>query len=406
MYQETIDSLPAILGGRQAFDEMRYIVRPPRPPLDLLMEGIQRIYERGMFSNQGPEVLAFEEELAPFFEVPHCAVFNNGTIALLILLKALHLSGEVILPSFTFAATAHAVVWAGLTPKFVDIEPDHLTIDPSRVEEALTDNTCAIMGVPTFGNPCDNERLAAIAEAEDVTLIFDSAQAVGSRYHAKRLGGFGTGEMFSLHATKILQTMEGGAVTTTDSSLYEKVCRLRNFGFYRGPNCTEAGLNGKMAEINALFGRLLLPTIETAISNRQKTAKLFRELLGDIPGIRFQTIREDCESNYQFFPVILDPQHFGLSADGLFEALLAEQISCRRYFYPPLHRHTVYLESDIKQSEPLEVTTSVSNNVLCLPIYSDMQDWEVERICLAIERIHAFAPRIRPVLRMQRQIAP
>jgi dTDP-4-amino-4,6-dideoxygalactose transaminase len=319
----------------------------------------------------------------------------NGTLALVLALTGLKLTGEVIVPSFTFSATAHALHWAGLKPVFADIDPHNFTLDPQAVDAAITPQTSAILGVHVYGHPCNIEGLQTIARRHELTLLFDAAHAFGSGYDGQKIGGFGDAEIFSFHATKLLATGEGGAIATTHPQLATYLTMARNFGDPGQGNTQFCGLNAKMQEFNAIIGLENLRTIDEQIKNRRHYAHFLIEQLSQIPGLRFQRVSPRARVNYQNFAIIIDEAEFGLSRDQLHQALAAENISSRQYFYPPLHLHRAYAVYRETYRGRLPITEAVAGRVLCLPFYSVMSEDVLDGICLAVESIHRHAKQFK-----------
>jgi dTDP-4-amino-4,6-dideoxygalactose transaminase len=394
--------LPAILGGEAIFSERINIVAPKLPPLAQIEAQVSEILRTGALTNNSRYVREFENALVRRFDVPYAIAVSNATLGLILTLQGvLPLSErwvrarkagykpEIILPSFTYCATAHAAAWCGLNPVFVDILPDTFTIDPKAVEAAITPCTVAILAVHIYGHPCEIDALHDVSHHYGLPLIYDSAHAFGSRYRGRPIAGFGQAEVFSFHATKLFPVGEGGAVATQDSGLAEFVGLARKFGDPGDENTQFSGLNAKMQEFNAILGLAALQSVDSHIANRRKYASMLIERLGRLPGITFQAIRSYVFMNYQNFAVVVDPVKFGLSRDSLFTALMAENIAARKYFYPPLHHHRAY---EAFSSAILPVTEMVADRILCLPFYSEMSEEMLDGICLAFERIyHYFA---------------
>jgi dTDP-4-amino-4,6-dideoxygalactose transaminase len=300
-------------------------------------------------------------------------------------LKALDLKGEVILPSYTFSATGHAVVWNGLKPVFADINPKTFNIDPDDVERKITDKTSAILAVHIFGNPCDISRLEAIAQKHKLRLIFDSSHALGSRHAGKMIGGFGDIECFSLSGTKVITSAEGGIVTSNNSEIISKVDIGRNYGAGQDYDCQYIGLNGKMSEFHAAIALESLPLIDRFVKKRNELAGLYKKRLSEIPGVSFQSIDAKNISNFKDFGVIINKDVFGMDRDELIARLNLEGIFPKKYFFP-LHRMKAY--KNVKcQKKNLLNTEFVAKNIVCLPIYSHMKEDTLEKICYTFYRI-------------------
>lgn len=391
-------NLPVILGGMPLLDHPLNIVRPVLPPLEAIQERLARALATGQLTNNGQYVRQFEAELASYLGVKHAIALGNATVALMILARALGQEGEIILPSFTYCASAHAVVWAGLKPVFADILPDTYTLDPAAVARLINRRTVAIMGVHIYGHACEVEDLQAVADAHGVPLMFDAAHATGSRYRGRLVGGFGLAEVLSFHATKIFPVGEGGAIVTNDDDLAGRLRLWRTFGDPGTENTRLPGLNGKMQEFNALIGLENLKVIDQHIAHRRAIADLIRAELANVPGIVFQAQRPYVFTNYQNFSVLIEAEQFGLNRDELFLALKAENINTRKYFYPPLHQHDAYLHVVQPAGGDLNITERVAARVLCLPIYSNMTEHEARAMCVAIRRIQQHATQVKAAL--------
>lgn len=379
---------PPILGGKPIFDQTLKLVQPLSPKLSEISNDLIRILSSGTLTNNGPHVMKFEEEMAQYLHVKHCIAVANGTLAIMLVLKALDLKGEAILPSFTFAATAEAVSWCGLGLKFTDIAPSTYTIDPQSVAKAIDAKTSVIIGVHIFGNPCDVGTLTDLAKKNKLKLIFDAAHAMGSCRRGRPVATFGDAEIFSFHASKILATGEGGAITTNNDKLAKRLAALRNFGDVGKFNYRYIGLNAKLAEIPALLGRYGLRHLTDAIELRKQLAESYRKKLNHIPGISFQTIHPDDTINHQYFPIMIDKKIFGFGAGELAMLLEQERIETRRYFYPPVHKYFCYRMQS--KSACLPVTEDISRRTICLPLYSNMNMSHVDGVCRAMERIWRF----------------
>lgn len=389
--------MPAVLGGLPAFEDPVEVVRPSLPDVAATCSRFAEVLRSRRLSNNSCTVQQFERDLAEWLDVPHAVAMSNGTLTLVLTLKALGLRGSVVVPSFTFCATVHAVVWAGLQPVFADIDPDTLNITPSSVEAVLTDDVSAVMPVNVFGSPCDIEGFERLCGRRGLRLVFDSAQAIGSTCMGRRLGSFGDVESFSVHATKLLPTGEGGVVTTENKDLADCLRRARNFGLDGDGDCTLVGLNAKMCEFPAVLGTLGLRDLDNALQRRRELAERYLRRLSDCPGLRFQEHLQGCGSNNQNLVTMVDEDAFGLSRDELDRALNAENIICRRYFYPAMHLTTAYKET-FAGGCVLPATEHVARRCLCLPIHSDMTVDTVDRICDAALDIAKQAPQVRLML--------
>ncbi len=392
--------LPAVLGGTPIFSTPHHLVRPPLPDRKLLDAGIDDLYRSRILSNQGKFVREFESKVAVYAGVKYCISFCNATIALLSLARALNLKGNVIVPSFTFAATAQALLWQDIVPKFVDIETDSFNLDPDLVEQAIDPATSAILAVHLFGTPCNHDRLREIAQRRGIPLLYDSAHALGSSYRGRPVGSLGDAEVFSFHATKLVHSGEGGAVVTNDKNLYDRLCRIRNFGFDGYLNCADIGLNGKLDEFSGLLGSLLMDQIEQIIATRTWVFGQYRESLKSIPGFTFprQNLESGTHDNSSYFYVLVDPEKFGMSNLELNYALTQEGIITRLYFYPPIHRTKYYQDLFGEGTFVLPNSDWASLHLLCLPVYSNMEVEELAKVLRGIFRCHRHASAIRDKL--------
>ena len=394
----TISDLPAILGGNPIFNKPYHLVKPILPHVLAVIKGLEELYESRIFSNQGVFVRTLEERIADKLNVKHCALFCNATIGIMCLLKALELNGRILVPSFTFAATTQALLWQNIKPQFVDICPDSFTMDPEKTEKAITEDVSAIFPVNIFGTCCDHDSFYEIARNTELPLIYDSAQAFGSKYKGRPVGSLGDAEVFSFHATKIFHTGEGGAVVTNNSQLYQKLCRIRNFGFENYLNCTELGINGKMSEFSALIGLKLLDEIPSHITKRQWVFQQYKDSLKHIDGIKFTKEKPWIDINYSYFYIIVDSEQFGLTNIELNYCMMAERIVTRLYFYPPVHRTTYYERLFDSPPPYLPQTDWAATHLLCLPVYSDMQSSELGMIIEGITRCQKHSKEIKKKL--------
>jgi dTDP-4-amino-4,6-dideoxygalactose transaminase len=345
--------------------------------------------DRRWFSNDGPYVQELEHKIAEYLGVNHCIVMCNGTIALEIAIRALELKGEVIVPSFTFIATAHSLQWQEITPVFCDI--DHLThhIDPKNIEKMITPRTTGILGVHTWGRPCDIEALYEVAHKHNLKLLFDAAHAFGCSYKGKMIGNFGNAEVFSFHATKFFNTFEGGAVVTNNDELAKKMRLMKNFGFAGYDNVIYIGTNGKMNETSAAMGLINMESIDEFIAINRRNYECYNSYLEDIPGIKLQQYDHHEKQNYQYIIMEVDESEAGLSRDELLKVLHAENILARRYFYPGCHRMEPYRSYFPHAHLLLPVTEEVAKRVVVLPTGSSIEPQSILTICqivrLAVE---------------------
>lgn len=379
------NNLPAILGGVPAFHEQVPMVRPVLPPFSEMAGSIESILSSGMVT-KGRFMRDFERAVAEHLGVKHAVAVSSCTSGLMLVHQALGLSGDVIIPSFTFMATASSVVWAQLRPVFADVDRFTNNIDPASVEAAITPKTTAVVAVHQFGNPADITPLQGIADRHGLKLIFDAAHGAGARYQGVPVGKQGDAQVFSLSPTKLLITGEGGLVTTNNDDLAEKIRMGREYGNDGSYDTLFAGLNARMPEFNALLGLHSLKMLEQAASNRNETVALFQEVLGQVPGIGFQQVRQGDRHSYRELSITIDTEKFGLSRDELAQALAAENIDTRKYYQPPIHKQTAY--RTFYDGQPLPGTDWLSAHSLSLPMWSNMSTEVAMNLCRAIQRLH------------------
>lgn len=371
----------SVFGGRPAFREKVHVGRPNIGNCERLFERISGALDRRWLTNDGPLVREFEQRVADFLGVKHCLAVCNATIALEIAVRAAGLTGKVIIPSFTFIATAHSLQWQGISPVFCDVDPLTHNLDPRRVEEAITPDTTGILGVHLWGRPCDITALAGIAEEHRLKLLFDAAHAFGCSYRRQMLGAFGTAEVFSFHATKFFNTLEGGAIATNDDLMAEKIRLMRNFGF-SGYDCvTSIGTNGKMNEVSAAMGLTGLENIAEFVATNRRNYQQYRREAERIPGIRLVTYDEAERCNYQYIVLEIDETVTNISRDQLLDVLWAENVLARRYFYPGCHRMEPYRSSNLATDLSLPVTEALAQRVLVLPTGTSVGADEISHIC-------------------------
>ena len=394
----------AVLGGAPAFAEQLHVGRPNVPDRAKLLERIEGALDRRWFTNDGPLVQEFEAALCQQLQVKHVVAMCNGTTALEIAIRALELKGEVIVPSFTFVATAHALQWQEITPVFADIEPATHLIDPAQVERLVTPRTTGIIGVHTWGRPCDVDALTEIADRRGLTLLFDAAHAMGCTHHGVPIGRFGAAEVFSFHATKCVHSFEGGAVATNDDALAEKLRLMRNFGFAGYDRVVYLGINGKLSEIHAAMGLTSLEDLPRVVTHNRRNFELYRQGLAGLPGMRLLNYDDanasdhEQQRNYQYVVVECDPAVSPLGRDEYVAVLTAENVRARRYFYPGCHRMEPYRSLMPAAGERLPVTEQVAAKVLLLPTGPTVGESEIETICGILQRAAAESVAVRQAL--------
>ena len=369
------------------------IVRPKLPDFDdEFAEGVQGILSSGMLTT-GQHLRNFEKAVAEHLHVRHAVAVSSCTTGLMLTYRGLGLTGDVVVPSFTFMATVSAMVWAGLRPVFADVDVDTLTLDPKAAEAAITPQTSAIVAIHNFGTPADIEALQALARRHRLKLMFDAAHGFGALYQGVPVGPQGDAQVYSLSPTKLLIAGEGGIVATNDDDLAEHIRIGREYGNSGNYDSAFAGFNARMPEFNALLCLRSLALLEQAARRRNQVAALYQERLGTLPGIGFQKIHPGNRCSYKDFSITVDPDVFGLRRDQLAVALSAENIDTRKYYDPPVHRQTAYRQFAPPAGQ-LPNTNWLAARSLSLPIWSHMEDTVVLGICRAVERIHMFAEQL------------
>jgi dTDP-4-amino-4,6-dideoxygalactose transaminase len=349
-----------------------YVTMPSLAPLDEYKEILEGVWERGILTHNGPLVQQLERDLCTKLGLKNFVLVSNGTIAIQMAIKALELKGEIITSPFTWVATVSAIKWEGCTPVFCDIDPETLNIDPAKIEALITDKTVAIMPVHVFGNPCDVKTIEAIAKKHNLKVIYDAAHAVGSVYNNKSLLEYGDVIATSLHATKLLNTGEGGGCITLDDELHEKLKRIRFFGHDDTKDVIEDGFNGKMTEVHAALGLANLKYYDDVLADRKRKCLKYKELLHVDDSLNFQKTTFG-ETNYSYFPVIFESEEQLLETE---KRLNENQIFPRRYFYPSVNTYT-----KIVDYQPAPISENVSKRIACLPLYWALKDEDIERIC-------------------------
>lgn len=317
-----------------------------------------------------------EKELCKYLGVEHIALFSNGTLALVTALQALRITGEVITTPYSFVATAHSLLWNGIKPVFVDIDPDTLNLDPAKIEAAITPQTTAIMPVHCYGNPCDVTAIQKIADNYNLKVIYDAAHAFGVRDAGGSILRHGDLAILSFHATKVFNTFEGGAIVCPDAKTKQRIDHLKNFGFVDELTVVAPGINGKMSEINAAFGLLQLKHIDQALARRREIDLMYRELLKDVKGISCVEDAGQAVANYSYFPILVEPD-YPLGRDELYQRLRDNNIFARRYFYPLISDFPMYRGMSTSHKANLPVANLKSERILCLPIYPDLESGSI-----------------------------
>lgn len=356
------------------------VTRSSMPEFEEYCEEIKDLWESHWLSNNGVKHQKLEEELEKYMNINSVTLFTNGHMALETIINSLDLKGEVITTPFTFVSTVHAITRNGLIPVFCDINPDTYTIDVDKIEELITEKTCAIVPVHVYGNVCDVERINEIAKKHNLKVIYDAAHAFGEEYKNKSIATYGDASMFSFHATKVFNTIEGGAVAMNDKILENKLNMLKNFGIKNDEEIAYVSSNSKMNEFQAAMGLCNLKHLPNEIKKRENIYKLYIELLSEIKGIKTNKIQENVKSNYAYFPIIIEDE-YGLSRDELFDLLKEHNIYARKYFYPAINETECYKNS--KEKTP--IASDISKRVITLPMYADLEEKNIIRICKIIK---------------------
>ncbi len=375
----------AIFGGNPTFDQILAVSRPNIGNKKLLLEMIDDLLDRRWLTNSGPNVKELEKRIAQLLGVRHCVVVCNATIGLEIAIRALGLTGEVIVPSMTFVATAHALQWQEITPIFCDIDPETHNIDPRQVERLITPRTTGIIGVHLWGRPCNIDTLAEIADKHGLKLLYDAAHAFACSYKGQMVGNFGNAEVLSFHATKFFNTFEGGAVVTNSDELANKLKLMKNFGFVDYDEVIHIGTNGKMNEVSAAMGLASLESLDEFITINHRNYKLYQTSLMTIPGIKLLTFDETERCNYHYIILEIDENETIINRDELVKILWAENIHARRYFYPGCHRMEPYRSYFPNAGLLLPETESLVERVIALPTGTTISAKEIDLICQLID---------------------
>lgn len=358
------------------------VTRSSLPDLEEYVEEIKPIFDSAWLTNMGPVHQNFEQQLESYLKVPNVSLFCNGHLSLFIAIKALRLSGEVITTPFSFASTTHAIADNGLRPVFCDIDPDTYTLDPEKIESLITRHTTAIIPVHVYGNVCNIEAIEAIAEKHHLKVIYDAAHAFGVEVNGEGIGNFGDASMFSFHATKVFNTIEGGALTYRDTALKDLLYNLKNFGITSQTTVEDIGTNAKMNEFQAAMGICNLRHVDDEIEKRRKVVERYREHLDNVSGIKLNPQQEGVRTNFAYFPVVFDEKVFGKSRDQVAEELEKEKIFVRKYFYPLINDYECY--RSIYSSKATPIAKEIADNIITLPLFADLELNVVDEICKII----------------------
>lgn len=367
-------------------DRLMTVTSPLLPNLDEFMLCLQQIWKNRWLTNNGPFHQQLESDLQRYLKTDHLSLFTNGTLPLITALQALHIKGEVITTPFSFVATTHSLWWNGIKPVFVDIDPVTCNIDPDKIEAAITPRTTAIMPVHVYGMPCNTERIQQIAHRHGLKVIYDAAHAFGVEVDGKSLLNAGDMSTLSFHATKVYNTVEGGALVVKTAEMKQHIDNLKNFGFTGETDIVAPGINGKMDEIRAAYGILNLKQVDEAIAMRRQNTMLYRQLLSGVRGISWLDDMPGVRHNYSYFPIFVDAAQYGMTRDALYEKMKQHNILGRRYFYPLISNLSIYNRLESAHPANLPVANRKADTVICLPMYAGLTEFQIRKIVNVIKR--------------------
>ena len=367
-------------------DKPIYVTSPLLPSLEDFTFLLKEIWESKMLTNNGNFHQKLEEELAKYLKVPYLSLFTNGTLPLITALQAMRITGEVITTPFSFVATTHSLWWNGIKPVFVDIEPETCNLDPSKIEAAITPRTTAIMPVHVYGKPCKTKEIQEIANKYGLKVIYDAAHAFGVEINGESILNFGDMATLSFHATKVYNTLEGGALVVHDEQTKKRIDYLKNFGFASETEVVAPGINSKVDEVRAAYGLLNLKQVDHAINSRRKVAIRYRDELQGVKGITFFNDIPGVRHNYSYFPIFINAEEYGMTRDELYFKMKEHNVFGRRYFYPLISTFSTYRGLDSANPDNLPIATQMSNNVICLTMHHALSENEVEYILQIIKK--------------------
>ena len=356
------------------------VTSPLLPDLDEFNAMLKEIWASKWITNNGSFHKQLEKELAEYLKVPHISLFTNGTLPLITALQALRITGEVITTPYSFVATTHSLWWNGIKPVFVDVDPSNCGLDPNKIEAAITPKTTAIMPVHCYGKPCDTKAIQKIADKYGLKVIYDAAHAFGVEVDGESILNAGDMSTLSFHATKVYNTIEGGAMVMKDEQTKKRIDYLKNFGFANETTVVAPGINSKMDEMRAAYGLLNLRQVDAAIAARQKVANTYRDALRDVEGITFFDDMPGVRHNYSYFPIFIDTEKFGKTRDQLYQEMKDANVLGRRYFYPLITEFSTYRGLPSATRENLPEAYKLADSVLCLPMHHDLSDEDVARV--------------------------
>lgn len=361
-------------------DKPILVTSPLLPNLDEFHSLLKEIWQSKWITNNGPFHQRLESALAEYLKVPYISLFTNGTLPLITALQALRITGEVITTPYSFVATTHALWWNGIKPVFVDIDPATCNLDPAKIEAAITPKTTAIMPVHCYGKPCDIQGIQEVADKYGLKVIYDAAHAFGVEVSGRSILNAGDLSTLSFHATKVYDTIEGGAMVVHDEATKRRIDYLKNFGFSGEITVVAPGINSKMDEVRAAYGLLNLKQIDDAIERRHRVAVKYREELKDVKGITFFHDMPGVRHNYSYFPIFVNKEEYGMSRDELYELLKSHKIYGRRYFYPLISDFSTYRSLPSASKENLPVANKITDTVLCLPMHHELSEEDTHKV--------------------------
>lgn len=370
----------------EPFKERIYVTRPVFPTIEEVTEKLRDIWAAKWLTNNGPQHTMLEHELTEALKVPYLSLFNNGTIALIVACQSLRLSGEVITTPFTFAATPHVLSWNNIAPIFCEVDAETMNIDAEKIESMITPHTTAILAVHVFGTPCDVVKIQEVANRYGLRVIYDAAHAFGVEIGGRGIGTFGDISMFSFHATKLYHTVEGGALVHGDKHLKQRIDLLKNFGIKNEEEVVMPGINGKLNEISAAIGRIMLGYVEGERQKRIRLHEIYNEELADVDGLTLMpTCAADVKLNYQYYVIRIDEKIFGRSRDFVYDELRKYNVFARKYFHPLCSEFTCYRQLNSANPANLPVANVVGQQVLSMPMYGDLAEDDVRKICAILK---------------------
>lgn len=361
-------------------DKQITVTSPLLPSLDDFNAMLRQIWDSKWITNNGQLHRQLEKELAEYLKVPYISLFTNGTLPLITALQALRITGEVITTPYSFVATTHSLWWNGIKPVFVDVDPLNCGLDPAKIEAAITPKTTAIMPVHCYGKPCDTKAIQEIADKYGLKVIYDAAHAFGVEVDGESILNAGDMSTLSFHATKVYNTIEGGALVVKDEQTKKRIDYLKNFGFANETTVVAPGINSKMDEVRAAYGLLNLRQVDAAIAARQKVAQKYREALRDMPGITFFDDMPGVRHNYSYFPIFIDAERFGKTRDELYFEMRGANVLGRRYFYPLISDFSTYRGLPSATRENLPEAYRLADTVLCLPMHHELSEEDINRV--------------------------